>query len=142
MTQAMKTILLALVLAVSACAQTSQPDKTDQAMLQPSEYGKLIGKWQFVYDDARRATVEADLAAKFSDAAELAKAKKEAADEAAISQIEFTVDRMYVSRIGSEEILRAKIDMTPKDVVLTLRDPDTLVMHDPRKGDLIFTRVK
>jgi hypothetical protein len=142
----MKRIIIAVLIAIAAsgCAQTSSPSdtKAEQAMLQPAQYPRLVGKWQFVYDDARRAAVESQLSAKISDPAELARAKKEAEEESAISQIEFTADRQYVSRIGNEEILRAKIDMTPKNVGLELRDENTLVMHDPDKGDLIFARVK
>jgi hypothetical protein len=142
----MKSIVIAfaIALATAACAQTStQPEtNTDQAMLQPSQYGQLVGRWKFVYTPERRAAVEAKLAEKFADPADLAKAKQEAVDESDASEIEFTADRVYVSRIGKEEILRAKIDMTPKDVAISLRDPNTLVMHDPQKGDLVFTRVR
>lgn len=140
----MKNIVFVIALSTAACAQTatSQDTQTDHAMLQPSQYGQMVGRWQFVYTDERRAAVEAKLASSIADPAELAKAKKEASEEAAVSQIEFTADRVYVSRIGDKEILRAGIDRTPKDVGVSLRDPNTLVMHDPQKGDLVFSRVK
>ena len=141
----MKNIVIALVIALAAagCAQSSsQPEtNTDQAMLQPGQYGQIVGRWKFVYDGARRARVEEKLARQLANPAELATAKKEAEDEAAISEIEFTADRFYISRIGKEEIMRIKADHAPPGVGISLRDHDTLVMHDPDKGDHTFTRI-
>ncbi len=145
-------IIVALALAVAACSQSSPtsdpPSSTGRPAAQvagPSEvtgvpYAKLVGQWQFVYDDNRRAIYEAQLAAKISDPSELAKAKRDAEDEAAVSVIEFTKDGFYVSYIDNKEIFRGAVDKAPPGLTLTLRDDRTLVMHDPTKGDLIFTR--
>lgn len=123
-------------------------------------YASLAGRWRFVYDDARRASVEAELAAKISDPAKLVAAKKEAEEEAAASEIEFT-DHVYVSRIGREELLREPFTdrvaadgksllLTPSslmqrlhgDIAVVFFDASTIVMKDPRKGDLVFRRAK
>jgi hypothetical protein len=122
-------------------------------------YASLSGRWKFVYDDARKASVEAELAGKISDPAKLAEAKKEAQEEADASEIEFTADRVYVSRIGQEELLREgftdrlaadgqSLLLTPTsllhrlrgDIAIVFFDANTIVMKDPRKGDLVFRR--
>jgi hypothetical protein len=116
----------------------------------------LVGRWSFVYDDARRATYEAELAKEIEDPAALAKAKVDAEEEAKASEIEFTEDGVYISRIAGKEIFRAPpmvVDRIEgrtlyttvsdgKTVALTLLDDDTLVVTDPRKGDLRFTRAR
>jgi len=141
----MKNIVLVLSFAIAsaACSQTS-PTASDtvfaSAAVDGVPYEQLVGRWQFVYDDARRTAVEAQLSAKISDPAALAEAKREASEEASNSTIEFTKDRLYVSRIGDKELLRGPIDKAPPGVTLTLRDDRTLVMHDPQKGDLVFSR--
>ena len=140
---------LALAVSSSACSQTAAAPAADHdgtnvaaasTLIVGAPYDELVGRWQFVYDDARRSAVESQLAAKISDPAELARAKREAEQEAAASEIELTSDRVYVSRIGDKELLRGPVDAAPPGVTLTLRDHRTLVLHDPAKGDLIFTR--
>lgn len=115
----------------------------------------ITGSWQFVYTDERRADVERRLAESIEDPAELERAKADAVAESQASVIEFTADRRYISRIGDEVLMSAKFDarsdgdgaliMTPvgndgPQIRVELRDPDTLVMHDPRKGPLTFSR--
>jgi hypothetical protein len=163
--------VLALPVAGSllGCSQDAAPsDRTSSAtqathgdpMVKPV-YENLSGRWKFVYDEARRASVEAELATKFSDPAKLAAAKKEAEEEAEASEIEFTADRVYVSRIGSEEILRSGFTERPAadgqslllkstsllgrlkgEIAIVFFDANTIVMKDPRKGDLVFRRAK
>jgi hypothetical protein len=140
-----KTIAYALAaclaLAAAACSQSGDANVASaSAEVSGVPYDKLVGQWQFVYDDARRGVVESKLATEIRDPAELARAKGEAAEEAAVSHIEFTKDRFYVSYIGDREILRGHVEDAPPGLTLTLRDDRTLVMHDPRKGDLIFSR--
>ena len=127
-----------------------------------ADYAKMVGRWQFVYDDARRASVEADLAKSISDPAKLEAAKKEAADEAAQSTIELTADREYRSYVGSELIFHdrcsklergaadGQVTCTPDSIVSRViggkpamrLDGDELLMTDPKKGDLRFRRVR
>jgi len=116
---------------------------------------EIVGRWQFVYTDDRRAEVERRLNARIDDPDELGAAKAEAQVEARASEIEFTADRRYVSRIGDEVLLSARFDarthgeggvaLTPvgndgPTIRVELVDPNTLVMHEPRKGPLTFTR--
>lgn len=148
---------------VTACGGSSESSSSSSSSLRSvdDDYAKMVGRWQFVYDDARRASVEADLAKKYSDPAELAAAKKDAEDEAASSTIELTADREYKSMIGTEVVLDdrcTKLERGPKAGSVsctpdswihrivggkpTMRlDGDELVMTDPRKGDLHFRRI-
>ena len=153
-------LLLAFVLstaAVTAC-RTGEPPAHASTTLSsgaPVSYADVVGTWHFVYTDARRATVEADLAAKISDPTALAAAKKEAAEEAATSEIELTQDARFLSRVEGKEILATPIVSKPTDdgrlelrspthqemtVKVGLRDASTLVVSDPRKGELVFVR--
>ncbi len=164
----MKTfVTLALVVACAssiACSQTA-PTGSASSTVQAEEavsYGTIVGKWQFVYDDARRKAVESELEQQISDPSKLAQAKKEAEEEAASSEIEFTADHTYISRIGSEEILRDTFSvqngtdghslvMTRTSwlkrvglgsITVKVVDKDAIVMVDPKKGDLLFKRAK
>jgi len=153
-------LLLAFVLstaAVTAC-RTSEPPAHASATLSsgaPVSYADVVGTWHFVYTDARRAAVEADLAANISDPATLAAAKRDAAYEANASEIELTEDARYLSRIDGKEILAAPVVSKPTDdgrlelrsptheemsIKVALRDRSTLVVTDPRKGELVFVR--
>ena len=129
-----KIFAMGFVCLMMACSQNSPVvrDTVSQAEVSGVPYPKLVGRWQFVYDDARRAAVESQLSTP--------EQKREAAEEAAASTIEFTAERQYISRIGEKEIMRANIDSAPKGLTLKLQNDDTLVMHDPSKGDLIFKR--
>lgn len=151
--------LFAVVLAtaaVTAC-HSGEPARSSATLSSatPVSYADFVGTWHFVYTDGRRAAVEADLAAKITDAAALATAKKEAAEEAATSEIELTSDARFLSRIDGKEILASPVvakatddghalDLTSPTHGVTmrveLRDASTLVMHDPRKGELVFRR--
>jgi hypothetical protein len=115
----------------------------------------LEGTWQFVYTDARRAAVEEKLAATIDDAAALDEAKAEAEAEARASEVEFTADHRYVSRVHGEVVMMAKFEAKALDDKRLLMRPvgaegmpsievtvegDRLVMQDPAKGPLEFAR--
>lgn len=153
-----RPLLATIVLAAAVTACHSPEPAHASATLSsaaPVTYADLVGTWHFVYTDARRATVEAQLAAKITDPARLAAAKQEAADEAAASEIELTKDSRFLSRIGGEEILASPVVAKATDDArsldlgspshamqarFTLRDAHTLVVHDPHKGELVFAR--
>ncbi|NUP09928.1 MAG: hypothetical protein HOW73_28100 [Polyangiaceae bacterium] len=148
-------------LCLAACADVdSQQDLAEdtEESAQTITLADITGKWQFVYDDARRTAVEAELSKKITDPAERAKAFAEAEKEAAASEVEFTSDGQYVSRVYGEEILRvAKLDVGRAEgktlhikaevrgrtlsIPVTLADENMLVMADPAKGNLAFRRV-
>jgi hypothetical protein len=115
----------------------------------------LVGTWHFVYDDVRRAAVEAELAAKITDPTELAAAKADAVAEAASSEIELTKDGLFLSRIDGQEIARAPYSAKGNGVLdvtlhkgaetmttqVELRDGgNMIVVHDPKKGELFFKK--
>ena len=154
-------LLLAFALstaAVTGCHDGEPPAhaSANLSSAAPVSYADVVGTWQFVYSDARRAAVEADLAKKISDPAALAAAKKEAAEEAAASEIELTREGRFLSRVEGKEILATAVVAKGTDdgrgLVLTspthaemsmkvvLRDASTLIVSDPRKGELVFAR--
>lgn len=117
----------------------------------------LVGKYAFVYEDPRKQVVEAQLASTIADPVELARAKREAADEARKSEIELTADGWFVSRIDGREILRATYAAIPGeaggfDVTVRVDGKnetthvdvagDRIVMNDARKGPLAFVRTR
>lgn len=135
-----------------AAERAAKAEVADEAT---SLHDKLVGTWQFVYTPERRADVEKMLAEKTSDPAELEKAKRASEEEAAASEVEFTADREYISRIGSEVIMSAKYEAKPDGASTLVLNPlgsdmkiridvddahDTITMHDPKKGALQFTR--
>jgi hypothetical protein len=150
---------VALALALTACSSERTPAATTASSATPAPgapgYADFVGTWHFVYTDARRAAVEADLATKITDPAKLAEAKKGAEAESAASEIELTTDQHFLSRVQGEQLLDAAFsyhvdgtgtleltspmrpDLTMR---MTLRDPHTLVVTDPRKGELVFSR--
>jgi hypothetical protein len=152
-------LALAATCALFACShEDSQPEETEEAQ-QPVSVADLTGRWAFVYDADRKAAVEAEISKKVSDPKERAAAFEEAAREAAASEVEFTADGEYISRIDDKEIFRAPpLEVERVDgrtlhtkpmkggkipsIALTLVNDDTLVMTDPHKGDLTFRRVK
>lgn len=163
----MKKLALVLALALApqatACSGTQAPQATaEEALRAEQTYTQMVGRWQFVYDDARKAAYEAELAKKIDDPAKLEEAKKEATLEAAQSTVELTADHRYRSFIGDEEIFQAKctnmrpaaeprsVECTPDSFVqriaagnpmVRLESDDVLVMRDPKKGDLRFRRI-
>lgn len=121
----------------------------------PLSYADVVGTWQFVYTDARRAAVEAELTTKISDPIALAAAMRDAAYEADASEIELTQDARFLSRVEGKEILATPIISKATDVGglelrsptheemsvrVMLRDASTLVVTDPHKGELVFVR--
>jgi hypothetical protein len=156
------TLLLAFVLSsasLAACSETQPPVPASARLSSAASglsYADVVGTWHFVYSDARRAAVEADLAAKISDPGALATAKKEAEVEAAASEIELTSDYRFLSRIDGKEILAATVVAKATDdgrglelssparkemsLRLFLSDSNTLSVMDPRKGELAFVR--
>jgi hypothetical protein len=95
--------------AAGGCSSVDDPSSVpgEAAASQGIARGReLVGVWKFVYEGQRRADVEAKLAAEIQDPAALAAAKREAEAEAAASEIEFTADGWFFSRIGSKEIAR------------------------------------
>ena len=155
---------LALVAALHAVACASTHDASQSSAVSAGtvddDYAKMVGRWQFVYDDARRSAVEAELTKSISDPTQLAAAKKEAEDEAAASTIELAADHGYRSLIGDKVVfhdrcLRIARGATPGAVECaagttqmidgkpSMRlEGDELVMTDPRRGDLRFRRIR
>jgi hypothetical protein len=131
-------------------AERTGASESDQVDLHDS----LVGTWRFVYTPERRAEIEAMLAEKVTDPAALETAKREAEEEASASEVEFTADREYISRIGDKVIFTAKyeakatgattLSLTQADSDLEIRvdlgDDDSITMHDPKKGALRFVR--
>jgi hypothetical protein len=120
---------------------------------------ELVGVWKFVYEGQRRADVEAKLAADITDPAALTAAKREAEEEAEASEIEFTADGWFYSRIGGKEIERHTYTTERvSDDALRLSTLDegarrstevTLIgdakvrrisIFDPKKGALVFQK--
>lgn len=148
-----------------ACSSAGEPTASSSSAsisTVDDDYARMVGRWQFVYTDARRAAVEAELAAEISDPAKLAAAKKDAEQEASVSVIELTADREYRSFIGDELIFHDRcarigrgaapgsVECTPDLLVYRIiggkpsmrLDGDELVMTDPRRGDLRFRRAR
>lgn len=158
--------LVALLASLStvACGTTAESAGSTSAGVTSvdEDYAKMVGRWKFVYEGARRDAVEAELARKYDDPAALAAAKKEAEDEAASSTIELTSDREYRSYIGDEVVFHERcgkmsrgtkpgsIACTPDALLMRIiggkpemrLEGDELVMTDPRKGELRFRRMK
>jgi hypothetical protein len=158
-------VALAFVAALAAVACGGTPETAESASAASTssvdaDYAKMVGRWQFVYEGARREAVEAELAAKLQDPAALAAAKKEAEDEAASSTIELTTEHEYRSFVGDEMIFHERcgkmgrgskpgsVACTPDVLLMRIvggkpemrLDGDELVMTDPRKGELRFRR--
>jgi hypothetical protein len=156
------SVALTVTVALAGCSTERTPAVTTSSSAAPAPgapgamaYADFIGTWHFVYTDARRAAVEADLATKIADPTKLAEAKKEAEAESAASEIELTADQHFLSRVQGEQHLDAAftyqvgadgtLEMTSParpelKMRMTLRDPHTLVVMDPQKGELVFSR--
>jgi len=157
MRAAMAASCVAMLVACVDGEASSDAQQAEAIVAQDAERlaDAIVGRWQFVYTDDRRAEVERRLATEIEDPAALEAAKAEAVAEASASVIELTADRRYVSRIGDDVLLDARFDarmhsegglaLSPvgndgPSIRVELTSPDTLVMHDPRKGPLTFTR--
>lgn len=117
----------------------------------------LVGRWRFVYDDAMRARVEGQLAAKVPPA-ELAEAKRAAEAEAAASIIELTDEGQFFSWVEGDlhasstyvaepsgpstfRVSRPRPDGARETTTVTLESADVMVIDDPAKGPLRFRRI-
>lgn len=149
--------LLVLASVVVTACHPAEPSRSSATLSSaaPLAYADLVGTWHFVYTEARRSAVEAALAASIPDPAALAAARKEAADEAAASEIELTRDARFLSRIDGKEILASPVvasatgdehalELTSPthgvSMRFELREPTMLVVHDPGKGELVYVR--
>ncbi len=161
----MKTLptLLALVLALSSTAVVACVGNDREADVTANEAltvdpSMLVGRFRFVYTDARRASVESALRAEAKSPEELQKAIVDAEHEASESEIEFAADGVFHSRVLGKEIATAPYAASGASgsmLVLTMRGPsgedrrttvrfrdaDTIVVDDPSKGELTFRRV-
>jgi hypothetical protein len=157
-TPALLFATLALASSFAACSSSEPPpDKDGVAASQAARGAELTGTWRFVYDGARRHDVEAKLAAEIADPQKLAAAKAEAEQEAAASEIEFTTDGWFLSRIAGKEIDRMPytVERVAEDALrLTMmkggqaRSTEVelgssggarrIVIVDPQKGSLTF----
>ena len=154
-----RLLLASLVALASAagCSSSEPPPSGDGESAQATRGLEIVGVWRFVYDESRRRDVEAKLAAEISDPEELARAKQEAQEEAAASEIEFTIEGWFLSRIAGKEIERAPYasERVDHDTVrlTTLRDGlsrstevvlsrtgagRTISIFDAKKGPLTF----
>ncbi|CAN5323701.1 hypothetical protein BH09MYX1_BH09MYX1_23690 [soil metagenome] len=155
-------VVVASLQAFGCASGTELTSSKANAISVDDEYAKMVGRWQFVYDDARRATVEAELTKEIADPSALAAAKKDAEAEAAASTIELTADREYRSFIGTDLVFHDRcaklargttpgsIECTPDLLVIRIAsgkpmmrlDGAELVMTDPKRGDLHFRRIR
>ncbi len=145
-------ILSAAILSFAGCAAEA-PEVDDDVQSQVRTEETLTGRYRFVFNEARRQEIYADLAKKFSGE-ELAKAKQEVDAEAGASVVEFTKDSRFRSLIGEQVLIDAVCEIKPlgdgkflvesaeKKINVRLEDGEILVMDDPRKGELTFERIK
>jgi hypothetical protein len=136
--------------AIGCESESVEPEPTEQA--EQSLVKQLNGKYKFVFDDARRAAVFAELESRLSGD-ELATAKREADEEADVSVLEFQ-DGRFVSWIGDKAIADNSYEATPqgadtllismggRTTTLVFAHHDTIVINDPKKGELTFERIK
>lgn len=107
---AMVISMVAAAVAAGGCSSVDEPSSVPgeaAAAAQGIPRGQeLVGVWRFVYEGQRRLDVEAKLAGEIRDPAALAQAKREAEEEAEASEIEFTADGWFHSRIAGKEIAR------------------------------------
>lgn len=140
---------VSLSLSAAGCSVEPSVESSEDAITAPS----IVGKYQFVFEGARKAEVYAELAEKLSGA-DLEAAKREADEEAAASHLDFGADGVFHSYIGGKEIGTWKYEVEAIDATtVTLSKPegdsvtvkfenDSIVINDPRKGPLTFRRVK
>jgi hypothetical protein len=149
--------LVSVLAALAGCGSESPDPHGKEASAQEADVrvGALWGTWRFVYTDARRADVEAKLAAEIQDAEKLWAAKREAEEESAASEIEFTREGWFLSRVEGKEIDRAPYNAVPMATqtlrLSTMRGgevrstevdvmADEITIRDPKKGALVFHR--
>ena len=139
-------VVSVLAFTAGCSSESAEPEAVEQA--EQSLVKQLNGKYKFVFDDARRAAVFADLESRLSGDA-LAAAKREADEEADVSVLEFQ-DGRFISWIGDKAIADASYEATPqgadtllismggKSTTLVFANEDTIVISDPKKGELTF----
>ena len=142
---------------VGCVGSDQQPDVSVGEALEANP-AMLVGRYRFVYTDERRAAVEAGLKSETESPQALAEAVAEAEKEALASEIEFAHDGTFHSRVYDKEILAAPFTakgVTASTLVLTMTNPkgaemrttvrfvdaDTIIVQDPKKGELTFHRV-
>lgn len=152
MNKILAALFSATVLSLVGCAAEA-PEVDDDAQSQVRAEETLTGRYRFVFNEARRQEIYAELAKNLSGP-ELEKAKQEADDEARASVVEFTKDDRFRSLIGDQVLIDAACEIKPlgdgrflvesadKKINVRLEDGDLLVMEDPRKGELTFERIR
>jgi hypothetical protein len=149
--------VLVMAGALAACSESPAPPNADGVAAQAARGTDVVGVWRFVYAGARKQDVEAELATKIADPEQLAAAKREAQQEADASEIEFTAEGWFLSRIAGKEIERMPFaaekvaddavrltmmkggqTMTTEVEIGTHGGVRRIVIHDPRKGALTF----
>ena len=152
MNKTLAAILSATVLSLVGCAADA-PDVDDDAQSQVKSEETLTGRYRFVFNEARRQVIYADLAKELSGE-ELEKARREVDAEAGASVVEFTKDSRFRSLIGEQVLIDAVceikslgdgkflVESAEKKINVRLEDGDLLVMDDPRKGELTFERIQ
>jgi hypothetical protein len=152
----MRRSIVAFVVVVSlvGCGTSESKPVVESKTAAPLVAADLVGRWQFVFTDEVRDRYKARIAATIEDPAELEKAMKDADEEARASELEFTKDGIYVSRVLGEELIHRpyQVGVTSPTTVLLEQgtakkeivfvDHDTISIDEPNKGHLIYTRVK
>ncbi len=146
--------ILAILAATHLIGCSGDPHEWSESAVEAEDSrASLPGRYRFVFDDARKQAVYAELGQRLGGA-ELEAAKREADVEAAQSVIEFTHDGRFISRIGDKVILEAGFSSEPnEDGSLTLHmgerqttlrfdSEDRIVISDPKKGELSFERLR
>ncbi len=145
-------------LAVAGCVGTDQQPDVSVGEALEAQPALLVGRYRFVYTDERRAAVEGALKTEAKSPEAFAEAAREAEKEAAASEIEFAKDGTFHSRVYDKEILSAPYvakGATTSTLVLVMtkpggeearttvrfQDADTIIIQDPKKGELTFRRV-
>jgi len=151
------SICTALTLAFAGCIGGDPEPSVSTSEALAASPAMLVGTYRFVYTDSRRAAVEAALREAATTPEALQKAVASAEAEANASEIEFAKDGLFHSRIEGKEILAAPYSATAASgstLVLTMTSPkgeekkttvrfqdaDTIVIQDPKKGELTFRR--
>ena len=154
----MRTLIAGLVVVVclGGCGQPESRHDVEarQKIAAPLVSSDLVGRWQFVFTDEVRDRLRIKMATKISDPTALEAAMKEADAEARASDLEFTSDGVFVSRVYGEEILRdpyeartsaadtLSLQHGEKKMEIVFVDHDTISIDSPAKGHLIYTRMK
>ncbi|MEO7092982.1 MAG: hypothetical protein ABI175_07015, partial [Polyangiales bacterium] len=141
---------------VVGCGQSGSqesPAPAPATVRAPLATSDLVGRWQFVFTDEVRDAFQAKVAKKITDPIELEKAMKEADEEARASELEFTSDGVFVSRVLGQELVRRPyqprvasdttvvLEDGPKKKEIVFDDHDTISIFEPGKGHLVYTRI-